>query len=88
MFKILVRLGCFLPTKKQNNAACSAEKSASKVHDSWIKIDFGLALHSTNHAYLCKTMQTQESKQQFLESCTQIYCAASAEFKLKAMCIK
>ena len=50
MFKILIRFGCFLPTKKQNNAACSAEKSASKVQDSWIKIDFALASHNTNHA--------------------------------------
>ena len=50
MFKILVRFGCFLPTKKQKNAACSAEKSSSKVQDSWIKIDFGLASHNTNHA--------------------------------------
>ena len=50
MFKILVRFGCFLSTKKQNNAACAAEKSASKVKDSQIKIDLGLASPDTNHA--------------------------------------
>ena len=37
---------------------------------------------------LWKTRQTQESKQVFLESCTQVYCAASAKFKLQAMRIK
>ena len=50
MFSNLVRFGCFLLTKKGNNAAYAAEKSASKVKDSWIKIDFGLASHDANHA--------------------------------------
>ena len=52
MFKILIILGCFLPSKKQNNAEYAAEKSAFKVKDGWIKIDVDLASHDANHALL------------------------------------
>ena len=52
MFKILIRFGCFLPQKKQNNAARAAKKSAFKVKDWWIQIDVDLASRHANHALL------------------------------------
>ena len=89
MFKILI-LAAFCPQKKQNNAACAAEKSGFKVKDRWIKTDVDLASHDTSHAPL-RSLENQANsriKKLFLESCQQIYCAASGKFKLKALCIK
>ena len=54
------------------------------------KIDVGEALHDTNYALLRSSENQADlrAKRLFLESCKQIYYAASGNFKLKAIRIK